>query len=98
MNLKQELKMRGIAVDTFESEIGWEEFKLNPQGLIPVVVQDYKTSEVLMVAYMNQEAFDETLKDREDDLLQPQPPEPVAQGGDIRPFSVCEIPALRLRQ
>ena len=62
MNLKQELKMRGIAVDTFESEIGWEEFKLNPQGLIPVVVQDYKTSEVLMVAYMNQEAFDETLK------------------------------------
>ncbi len=62
MDLKQELKKRGIALDTFESEMGWEDFKTDPQGLIPVVVQDYKTSEVLMVAYMDREAFAHTLK------------------------------------
>ncbi|MEY4614008.1 MAG: hypothetical protein RL179_1981 [Planctomycetota bacterium] len=31
-------------------------------GLIPAIAQDFKTGEVLMLAYMNQEAFDETLK------------------------------------
>jgi phosphoribosyl-AMP cyclohydrolase len=31
-------------------------------GLIPVIAQDYKTGEVLMLAYMNKEAFEETLK------------------------------------
>ncbi|MGI6010975.1 MAG: bifunctional phosphoribosyl-AMP cyclohydrolase/phosphoribosyl-ATP diphosphatase HisIE [Ruminococcus sp.] len=30
--------------------------------MVPVVVQDYKTDEVLMMAYMNEEAFDATLK------------------------------------
>ena len=34
---------------------------LKGQGLIPVVVQDYKTREVLMVAYMNEEALKKTL-------------------------------------
>ena len=30
-------------------------------GLIPAVVQEYETGEVLMLAYMNQEAWEETL-------------------------------------
>ena len=30
-------------------------------GLIPAIVQDYKTSEVLMLAFMNQEAWETTL-------------------------------------
>ena len=30
--------------------------------MVPVVVQDYKTDEVLMVAYMNEEAFNTTLE------------------------------------
>jgi phosphoribosyl-AMP cyclohydrolase len=30
-------------------------------GLIPAVVQEYKTGEVLMLAYMNKEAWEETL-------------------------------------
>ena len=38
------------------------EFKLNSDGLIPVIVQNYKTGEVLMLAYMNEEAFDHTIK------------------------------------
>ncbi|MBR6307334.1 MAG: bifunctional phosphoribosyl-AMP cyclohydrolase/phosphoribosyl-ATP diphosphatase HisIE [Lachnospiraceae bacterium] len=37
-------------------------FKLNSDGLIPVIVQDYKTNEVLMLAYMNEEAYEKTLK------------------------------------
>lgn len=32
----------------------------NSDGLLPVVVQDYSTLKVLMVAYMNQEAFEKT--------------------------------------
>ncbi len=31
-------------------------------GLIPAVVQDYTTNEVLMVAFMNKEAFEKTLE------------------------------------
>jgi phosphoribosyl-AMP cyclohydrolase len=31
-------------------------------GLIPAIAQDAKTGEVLMLAYMNEEAFNETLK------------------------------------
>lgn len=31
-------------------------------GIIPAVAQDYGTGEVLMLAFMNREAFDETLR------------------------------------
>ena len=31
-------------------------------GLIPAIAQDAETGEVLMMAYMNEEAFEETLK------------------------------------
>ncbi|MDE6751074.1 MAG: bifunctional phosphoribosyl-AMP cyclohydrolase/phosphoribosyl-ATP diphosphatase HisIE [Lachnospiraceae bacterium] len=52
----------GIAMNTFEAGIAWSEFKLNSDGHIPVVVQDYKTDEVLMVAYMNEEAYNTTIR------------------------------------
>lgn len=61
VHFKDVCKKEGIPVDICESAIGWSEFKLNSDGLIPVVVQDYKTDEVLMVAYMNEEAFQSTL-------------------------------------
>ncbi len=61
MELKSALKQRGIPVNTFESSIPWEEFKLNSQGMIPCIVQDYKTDQVLMLAYMNREAYETTL-------------------------------------
>ena len=61
MTIKQSLKAAGISVDTFESSVDWKDFKLNSDGLIPVIVQDYKSNEVLMLAYMNEEAFDNTL-------------------------------------
>ena len=31
-------------------------------GLIPVIIQDASTHEVLMLGYMNQEAWEETLR------------------------------------
>ncbi len=34
-------------------------------GLIPVIVTDYQTGQVLMLAYMNQESYDLTLKTKE---------------------------------
>lgn len=61
VHFKDACKKEGIPVDICESAIKWSEFKLNSDGLIPVVVQDYKTDEVLMVAYMNEEAFQSTL-------------------------------------
>lgn len=38
------------------------EIRFNEQGLVPAVVQSIETKEVLMVAYMNQEAFEKTLE------------------------------------
>ncbi|WP_299977660.1 phosphoribosyl-AMP cyclohydrolase [Desulfobacula sp.] len=41
------------------------DFKLDfkkGNGLIPAIAQDYKTGEVLMLAYMNEQAFNETMK------------------------------------
>ena len=52
----------GVKVRTFEPAIAWAELTKNSDGLVPVVVQDYKTREVLMVAYMNEEAYLHTLK------------------------------------
>ena len=31
-------------------------------GLVPAIAQDYQTGEVLMLAYMNQAAFSETIR------------------------------------
>jgi phosphoribosyl-ATP pyrophosphohydrolase/phosphoribosyl-AMP cyclohydrolase len=62
MDLKQDLKSQGIGVDTFESTVAFTQFKLNSDGLIPVIVQEYRTGEVLMLAYMNEMAFEETLR------------------------------------
>lgn len=36
--------------------------KFDSNGLVPAVVQDYKTGEVLMLAYMNQESLDRTIE------------------------------------
>lgn len=62
MELKKECKQQGIRVNTFESAVSWEDFRLNSDGMIPVIVQDYKTDQVLMLAYMNKEAFYTTLE------------------------------------
>ena len=60
--LKQALAQGGIAAAIFESAVPFDQFKLNSDGLIPVIVQDYKSGKVLMLAYMNREAYEETLR------------------------------------
>jgi phosphoribosyl-ATP pyrophosphohydrolase/phosphoribosyl-AMP cyclohydrolase len=38
------------------------ELKFDGNGLVPVVVQDYKSNEVLMLAYMNKEAYEKSVE------------------------------------
>lgn len=61
MEKKQQLNREGICVNILQTAVSWNEFKLNSDGLVPVIVQDYQTSEVLMLAYMNEQAFADTL-------------------------------------
>ena len=61
MNYKADLKENNIQVNVFESPMKFSDFKTNSDGMIPVIVQDYKTDKVLMLAYMNEEAFNNTI-------------------------------------
>lgn len=62
MGMKAALKKNGVDLNTFECSVSWDDLKKDPQGLVPAVVQDYKNEEVLMVAYMNEEAFRQTIR------------------------------------
>ena len=55
LTLKKFCKENGILVETFEAAYQWDDFKKNGDGMMPVIVQDYRTQEVLMMAYMNGE-------------------------------------------
>ena len=59
---KDKCTEEGIKMTSFESMMEFSQFKTNDQGLIPVIVQHYKTQEILMLAYMNEESFYETIK------------------------------------
>jgi len=38
-----------------------DEIKFDDRGLLPAIIQDYKSGEVLMLAYMNMESLQKTL-------------------------------------
>lgn len=61
MEMKSQLSAAGIKMDNFEPALKWSDFKKNSDGMVPVIVQDYRTDEVLMLAYMNEEAFETTI-------------------------------------
>ena len=61
MELKSQLSAAGIKMDNFEPALKWADLKKNSEGMVPVIVQDYRTDEVLMLAYMNEEAFETTI-------------------------------------
>ena len=61
MEMKSRLSASGIKMDNFEPDLKWEDLKKNSDGMVPVIVQDYRTDEVLMLAYMNEEAFQTTI-------------------------------------
>ena len=62
VEFKEKCGQEEIKMTSFESMMEFSQFKTNEQGLIPVVEQHYKTQEVLMLAYMNEEAFYKTIK------------------------------------
>ena len=51
-----------LAVSRMVPAYKWEDLKKNSDGHVPVVVQDYRTDEVLMVAYFNEESFYKTIE------------------------------------
>lgn len=53
---------KGLAVKSQEERPAFESFKKDSTGLVPVIVQDVLTNQVLMMAYMNQESYEMTLK------------------------------------
>ena len=43
-------------------KLNLKDFKFDKAGLITAIIQDYRTSEVLMLAYMNKESLSRTIK------------------------------------
>lgn len=62
MQIKSDLSDAGIKMDNFEPKLSWEDLKPNSDGLVPTVVQDFQTGEVLMVAYMNEKSLNATIR------------------------------------
>ncbi|MBR4708050.1 MAG: bifunctional phosphoribosyl-AMP cyclohydrolase/phosphoribosyl-ATP diphosphatase HisIE [Pseudobutyrivibrio sp.] len=62
MQIKSELSDAGIKMDNFEPKLSWADLHPNTDGLVPTVVQDFQTGEVLMVAYMNEESLNATIR------------------------------------
>lgn len=60
--IKLGLKASGIPVETWDSTATFDQLKKNSDGMVPVIVQDYKNNEVLMLAYMNEEAYNKTIE------------------------------------
>ncbi len=58
--VKRNMKDAGIEMNTFETKMTFSEFKTDDKGLVPCIVQDYRTNEVLQLAYMNEESYNAT--------------------------------------
>ena len=61
---KRILKTKGDTRKAMTKKIKFspKDLKYDKQGLIPVIIQDFKTGEVLMLAYMNKESLRRSLK------------------------------------
>ena len=51
-----------VTFQNIRTDYGFDRLKTDDAGLVPVIVQDDKTDEVLMLAYMNEEAYNLTLE------------------------------------
>ncbi len=60
--LKRLCAENGINVMLGSAKYSWNDFRKNNDGLLPVVTQEDSTGEVLMVAYMNEEAYNMTVE------------------------------------
>jgi len=61
--IKDEMAKAGIDTAVGTSALSWDDLNPDANGLIPVVCQDVMTNAVLMVAYMNREAFEITVRE-----------------------------------
>ena len=77
----------------FQAEISWDDLKKDASGLVPCIVQDYKTGQVLMLAYMNEAAYLETAATG---TMCSKPQKQMAKRRNKRSFSICEISLCRL--
>ena len=60
----------GTNTDTdTEDNFDIDRLQFNADGLIPAIAQDYKTGEVLMMAWMNRESLEQTLASKGRSLL-----------------------------
>jgi phosphoribosyl-AMP cyclohydrolase len=53
----QKIKDSGISADQV-----WSSFKKSKDKLVPAIAQDFTTRDILMLAYMDQDAFEKTLE------------------------------------
>ena len=55
-----------IKINNFRKEVKMniEQIKFDEKGLVPAIIQDYYTKEVLTLAYMNKESREITLRDK----------------------------------
>ena len=62
-DLKEYLANEGVPVRRLKRELDlWQRFKKNSDGMVPAITIDSVTGEVLMMAYMNYDAFELTSK------------------------------------
>lgn len=63
LDARRGLLASGIPMEEHKkAAFSWADFRKGPDGLLPVVVQEASTDQVLMVAYMNEEAYDLTVE------------------------------------
>lgn len=62
-SFKDELRAKGADVCIGAGKLCWNDLKCDENGLIPVICQDVVSNEVLMLAYMNKEAFEITVRE-----------------------------------
>ena len=57
---------RNIKINNFRKEVKMniEQIKFDEKGLVPAIIQDYYTKEVLTLAYMNKESLEITLRNK----------------------------------
>jgi hypothetical protein len=85
---KQETKMSNLPTIDFEKM----------DGLVPGIVQDARTGEMLMLGFLNAVSYAKTLETGICDLLEPHAPEAVDEGRDQRQPAARDFGRDRLRQ
>ena len=61
-DIKSDCISKNIKMCQLEPSFSWAQLKKNSDGMVPVIVQDYRTDQVLMLAYMNEESYNNTLR------------------------------------